>query len=230
MHPILGPDALTLTIRPLVLWLGVEPADATTRVRTSAERRSFESSVERCGDGRLVQVLVTQLDVSIGSRFVGRALALPRPISTDLSVERDVRVPMDDGITLLADIYTPTYSPSGRAKLCRDDPRAQAEASNGDVDLVTHVGFCVISTRYLLMISGGTSRSALRDRGRARVAGNACRDRNLLDGYPVRAFPAVRIRSTDCRQHDVLVTCTKANESERTRLCATKRRSGPTRR
>jgi uncharacterized protein len=50
---------------------------------------------------------MSELGVSIGSRFVGRALALPRPIDTDVSVERDVRVPMDDGVTLLADIYTP---------------------------------------------------------------------------------------------------------------------------
>ena len=50
---------------------------------------------------------MSELGVSIGSRFVGRALALPRPIGTDVSVERDARVPMDDGVTLLADIYTP---------------------------------------------------------------------------------------------------------------------------
>ena len=48
-----------------------------------------------------------QSGVTIASRFVARMLALPRPIDTNVGVERDVRVPMDDGVTLLADVYTP---------------------------------------------------------------------------------------------------------------------------
>src|SRR5690348_6466442 len=58
--------------------------------------------------GRCVTVgRVRESGVSIASRFVARTLGLPRPINTDVSVERDVRVPMDDGVALLADVYTP---------------------------------------------------------------------------------------------------------------------------
>jgi putative CocE/NonD family hydrolase len=45
--------------------------------------------------------------VSAASWFVARMLKLPRAHDTAVTLERDVRVPMDDGVDLLADIYTP---------------------------------------------------------------------------------------------------------------------------
>ncbi len=41
------------------------------------------------------------------SRFVARAMSLPRVIDVHVAVERDVPVPMDDDVPLLADTYTP---------------------------------------------------------------------------------------------------------------------------
>jgi putative CocE/NonD family hydrolase len=45
--------------------------------------------------------------VSTVSRLAALAMSLPRPLDTAIIVERGVRVPMDDGVALLADIYTP---------------------------------------------------------------------------------------------------------------------------
>ncbi len=41
------------------------------------------------------------------SRLAALAMSLPRPLDTAIIVDRGVRVPMDDGVALLADIYTP---------------------------------------------------------------------------------------------------------------------------
>ncbi len=45
--------------------------------------------------------------MTAASWFVARTLKLPRAHDTAVSFERDVRVPMDDGVALLTDIYTP---------------------------------------------------------------------------------------------------------------------------
>jgi uncharacterized protein len=45
--------------------------------------------------------------VSTVSRVAARAMSLPRPLDTAISVERGLRVPMDDGVALIADLYTP---------------------------------------------------------------------------------------------------------------------------
>ena len=44
---------------------------------------------------------------AITSRVLSRAFALPAPLTRDLSIRRDVAVPMDDGVILLADHYAP---------------------------------------------------------------------------------------------------------------------------
>ena len=41
------------------------------------------------------------------SRVLARVMSLPRAIDTRVTVERRVRVPMDGGAALLADVYTP---------------------------------------------------------------------------------------------------------------------------
>src|SRR5215472_327409 len=48
--------------------------------------------------------------VSLTSRVVGRLLKLPPAETHDVSVERNLRVPMRDGVTLLADYYAPRRS------------------------------------------------------------------------------------------------------------------------
>jgi uncharacterized protein len=45
--------------------------------------------------------------MSLASEILGRRLGLPAPLTLDIRVERDLRVPMDDGAVLLADRYTP---------------------------------------------------------------------------------------------------------------------------
>ncbi len=45
--------------------------------------------------------------MSIASEAAGRAMGLPRPLSRDVVVERDLEVPMPDGAVLLADRYAP---------------------------------------------------------------------------------------------------------------------------
>lgn len=51
--------------------------------------------------------------MTVLSRFLGRSMRLPPAQTTDVRVERDLRVPMHDGVTLLADRYAPpgTASP-----------------------------------------------------------------------------------------------------------------------
>jgi uncharacterized protein len=41
------------------------------------------------------------------SRAAALLMSLPRPLDTAIAVERDVRVPMDDGVALMSDLYTP---------------------------------------------------------------------------------------------------------------------------
>jgi predicted acyl esterase len=40
-----------------------------------------------------------------------RLLHLDPPLTRDLAVERDLRVPMPDGVVLLADRYAPAWRP-----------------------------------------------------------------------------------------------------------------------
>jgi putative CocE/NonD family hydrolase len=50
--------------------------------------------------------------MTVLSRFLSRAMRLPPAQTTDVLVQRDLRVPMHDGVTLLADRYAP---PDGNA-------------------------------------------------------------------------------------------------------------------
>ena len=45
--------------------------------------------------------------MTVLSDFLGRRLQLTRPQAAGVAVERDLRVPMDDGVILLADRYVP---------------------------------------------------------------------------------------------------------------------------
>jgi uncharacterized protein len=45
--------------------------------------------------------------MTLASRFMGQALKLPPPSTRDVVVQRDLRVPMPDGVVLLADRYLP---------------------------------------------------------------------------------------------------------------------------
>jgi len=47
--------------------------------------------------------------VPLASKIVGRTLRLPAPLTEDVEVEADIAVPMDDGVVLLADRYTPRH-------------------------------------------------------------------------------------------------------------------------
>ncbi|MGF7236825.1 MAG: CocE/NonD family hydrolase, partial [Frankia sp.] len=51
--------------------------------------------------------------MNVGSHLLQRALRLPPPSTRDLIVERDLRVPMRDGVELLADRWVPKASPEG---------------------------------------------------------------------------------------------------------------------
>ena len=53
------------------------------------------------------------------SEIFGRRLGLPRPETRDLLVERDLEVPMDDGVVLLADRYAPRQRPRRPTVLVR---------------------------------------------------------------------------------------------------------------
>ncbi len=44
---------------------------------------------------------------AVSSRVLSRAFGLPAPLTRDVSIRRDVAVPMDDGVILLADHYAP---------------------------------------------------------------------------------------------------------------------------
>jgi uncharacterized protein len=66
--------------------------------------------------------------VNIASRLIQRVLRLDPPLTRDLIVQRDLRVPMPDGVELLADRWAPRSggqtlplallrSPYGRGKL-----------------------------------------------------------------------------------------------------------------
>jgi uncharacterized protein len=45
--------------------------------------------------------------MTIASRFLERAMKLPPASNRDVQVERDLRIPMPDGVALLADRYLP---------------------------------------------------------------------------------------------------------------------------
>src|SRR5512137_889636 len=45
--------------------------------------------------------------MSISSRLIGRLFDLPPAETYDIAIERDVKVPMPDGVVLLADHYYP---------------------------------------------------------------------------------------------------------------------------
>ena len=53
------------------------------------------------------------------SEIAGRLLGLPKPVSRDLMVERDLPVGMDDGVVLLADRYAPPGAGRGPTVLVR---------------------------------------------------------------------------------------------------------------
>jgi uncharacterized protein len=44
---------------------------------------------------------------AVSSRVLSRAFALPAPLTRDVSIRRDVAIPMDDGVILLGDHYAP---------------------------------------------------------------------------------------------------------------------------
>jgi hypothetical protein len=46
--------------------------------------------------------------MTVLSRFLSRSMRLPPAQTTDIALQRDLRVPMHDGVTLLADRYAPT--------------------------------------------------------------------------------------------------------------------------
>jgi hypothetical protein len=45
--------------------------------------------------------------MTVLSRFLSRSMRLPPAQTTDITLQRDLRVPMHDGVTLLADRYAP---------------------------------------------------------------------------------------------------------------------------
>jgi predicted acyl esterase len=49
--------------------------------------------------------------MTLASRFMGQALKLPPVTSRAVDVDRDLRVPMPDGVVLLADRYAPRIRP-----------------------------------------------------------------------------------------------------------------------
>ncbi|HEU4974139.1 MAG TPA: CocE/NonD family hydrolase [Baekduia sp.] len=53
------------------------------------------------------------------SEIVGRRLRLPAPLTRDVEVQRDLRVPMDDGVELLADRWAPPGSAPAPTVLVR---------------------------------------------------------------------------------------------------------------
>jgi putative CocE/NonD family hydrolase len=53
--------------------------------------------------------------VTLLSELAGRSLRLPAPLTRDVRVVRDVRIPMDDGAVLLADRWLPVGPASGEA-------------------------------------------------------------------------------------------------------------------
>jgi hypothetical protein len=57
--------------------------------------------------------------VSLASEIAGRVLRLPRPLTRDVEVERDLEVPMDDGVVLLADRFAPRGAGPGPTVLVR---------------------------------------------------------------------------------------------------------------
>jgi putative CocE/NonD family hydrolase len=57
--------------------------------------------------------------VSLASEILGRRLGLIRPLTRDVEVTRDLRVPMDDGAVLLADRFAPRDAPPGPTVLVR---------------------------------------------------------------------------------------------------------------
>jgi putative CocE/NonD family hydrolase len=57
--------------------------------------------------------------LTLASEIVGRRLGLPRPETRDLLVERDLEVPMPDGVVLLADRYAPKAGPPRPTLLVR---------------------------------------------------------------------------------------------------------------
>ncbi|MFA9401332.1 MAG: CocE/NonD family hydrolase, partial [Acidobacteriota bacterium] len=45
--------------------------------------------------------------MSLASEILGRRLGLPAPETRDVVVDRDIEIPMDDGVVLLANRYAP---------------------------------------------------------------------------------------------------------------------------
>ncbi|WP_200305381.1 hypothetical protein [Streptomyces adelaidensis] len=51
--------------------------------------------------------------MNLSSHLIQRALKLPPPLTRDVVVERDLRVPMPDGVDLLADRWAPRTGAEG---------------------------------------------------------------------------------------------------------------------
>jgi len=69
--------------------------------------------------------------VTLVSEIAGRSLRLPRPLTRDVRVLRDLRIPMDDGAVLLADRWLPVAGATGVA-----DGRPAGEVAAPPVVLV----------------------------------------------------------------------------------------------
>ncbi|HUA42220.1 MAG TPA: CocE/NonD family hydrolase [Streptosporangiaceae bacterium] len=66
---------------------------------------------------RLIPDLAGGTSMTVMSRFFERAMRLPPPLTRDVDVQRDLRVPMPDGVTLLADRYVPAAAASAQLPL-----------------------------------------------------------------------------------------------------------------
>jgi uncharacterized protein len=70
------------------------------------------------GDSRAVPP-ATSWRALLASTSLARAMRLPPATSRDVDVDRDVRIAMDDGVELLADVYTPVVEPPAATVLVR---------------------------------------------------------------------------------------------------------------
>ncbi len=85
------------------------------------------------------------------SRLLARVMSLPRASDTRVTVERGVPIPMDDGCTLLADVYTPAGSGSHPTVLVRT-PYGRA----GPIGLFLGRAFAERGYRVVLQSCRGT--------------------------------------------------------------------------
>ena len=69
--------------------------------------------------------------MNLGSRLTQRLLSLPPPLTRDLVVQRDLRVPMRDGVVLLADHWTPSTGAEGLPTALLRTPYGRAGMAAG---------------------------------------------------------------------------------------------------